>query len=377
MAQHWQRSSAARDYSLGHVDRLSDREIVDVLALWRWGTKGAQTCPSCGLVTDHKWRTRRNVWRCRSCEAEFSVTSGTIFAGHRIPLRTILKGFVLFANSAHSISADELMKHLGITQKTAWIFRGKLREALSATRPTFKLSGTIEADGMYLCGKPHKGNKRKKKDVDHIQEKIKNGKLAKKKLTKQEFLNIKKRQNRRVMISLRQIGGGKNQASHQGYAFITESENEIDATAIIRSYVEPGSIIMTDECPAYNSLVSYGYDHQSVQHSLEFCSSDGVNDNQCESFNSRLRRAEYGVFHSLRPQYLQSIADEFVWREDTRHLTNLERIGGLVHRVLSAGLSKFRGYYQRKDKRGKELRWLSLSKPIDGKFGVVGVVATS
>ncbi|MYM81617.1 hypothetical protein GTP44_06565 [Duganella sp. FT50W] len=132
--------------------------------------------------------------------------------------------------------------------------------------------------------------------------------------------------------------------------------------------------MLSDECPAYNGLVAHGYEHLSVQHAIEFSTIDGVNENQCESFNSRLRRAEYGVFHNILPQYLQSIVDEFVWREDTRHLSNLERVSGFVHRVFNAGLSKFRGYYQRKDKRGKEERWISSKSQIDGMFGKVDVV---
>lgn len=142
---------------------------------------------------------------------------------------------------------------------------------------------------------------------------------------------------------------------------------------MIRSFVQPGTLIMSDECPAYNGLVAHGYEHRVVQHSLEFVSFDGTNDNQCESFNSRLRRAEYGVFHNLSPQHLQSIVDEFVWREDTRHLTNREKVSGLVRRVFNSGLSKFRGYHQRKDKRGKEERWESFRSAVNGSFGEVKV----
>jgi len=282
-----------------------------------------------------------------------------------------MMAIVLFTNSAHSISSDALMKHLGITQKTAWLLRLKIREALSKTHPKEMLRGLVQVDGMYICGKPHKGNKRKKKDVEAIQEKVANGKSTRKRMTMQEFKNFIKRKNRRVVISIRQIGGGSNQASYAMHAFVTTSENETDAIAMIRSWVEPGSIIMSDECPAYNTLTMYGYDHRVVSHSTEFCASDGANDNQCESFNSRVRRAEYGVFHNVFPQYLQSIVEEFVWREDSRHLTNLERVSGLVNRVLNAGLSSARGYYQRKNKRGKEVLWKTLKSEENGIFGAM------
>lgn len=376
MAQPWQRSAAARDFSLEHIDGLSDREAAEMLAEWRWERKGAQVCPKCGVVSNHIWRPIKKNWRCKikSCEAEFSVTSGTPFAGRHISLKKILKAIVLFVNSAHSISADALMRNLGITSKTAWLLRAKLRDALSKTRPKIKFGGVVQVDGMYVCVKPYKGNKRRKMDAEAIAEKIATGKASRKRMTNQDYKNMEKRaKKRRVIISIRKIGGGSNQASYEMYAFVTNSENERDATAMIRSFVEPGTLIMSDECPAYNGLVAHGYEHRVVQHSLEFVSFDGTNDNQCESFNSRLRRAEYGVFHNLSPQHLQSIVDEFVWREDTRHLTNREKVSGLVRRVFNSGLSKFRGYHQRKDKRGKEERWESFRSAVNGSFGEVQV----
>jgi transposase-like protein len=374
MSQHFQRSSAARNFSLGHVDHLSDREIIETLAEWRWKLKGMQVCPKCGMIANHKWRNPRSVWRCRGCEAEFSVTSGTPFANHRIPLRTILKGIVLFVNSAHSVSADKLMKDLGVSHKTAWLFRNRLRAALSATRPTEKLGGIVQIDGGYFCGKPRKANQRKKKDADAIKDKIIDGKKARKRLSRQDVKNLEKRKKRRVAIVIREIGGGPNQASYKTRIFVTTSENEADATSMVRSCVAPGSIVMTDECAAYNRLCAY-YDHRVVQHSIEYSTSDGVNDNQCESFFSRPRRCELGVSHNMYPQYLQAQMDEFAWREDSRHLTNLEIVNGLVRRVFNAGLSKFRGYYQWPDKRGKEMLWKSFESEVDGEFGMMSVVS--
>jgi len=144
---------------------------------------------------------------------------------------------------------------------------------------------------------------------------------------------------------------------------------------MIRTCVLPGTIIMSDECPAYNGLVAHGYDHHVVPHAFAFCGADGTNDNQCESYNSRLRRAEYGVFHNVTSKYLQSMADEFAWREDSRRLTNLEIFGGLVNRVFSSGLSKLRGYYQRRHSRDEETRWRTFKSEVNGVFGMMCTVS--
>lgn len=127
--QFRQFSLVATHISLWDIYRQSDREIVDTLAAWRWGLLDKQICPKCGLVESHIWRVRKQAWRCKSCAAEFSVTSGTPFANHHISLRTIAKGIVLFINSEHSISASSLMMELGISANTARRLRANLREA--------------------------------------------------------------------------------------------------------------------------------------------------------------------------------------------------------------------------------------------------------
>lgn len=346
-----------------------------MLAEWRWGSNEVQTCPRCGVIRQHLWRKSRHVWRCRetACQHEFSVTSGTFLSNLKIPLLELMQAVVIFTNSAHSVAADALMRYLGWNHKTAWLFRGKLRDALAHSRQTTVLSGTIQVDGVYLGGKPYKSNLRKRKNLDAIREKVEKGKASAKHLTANDWRNIaKKKKKRRLVIALREINPSSGtQASYKTHAFVAMSENEIDATAMIRTYVAPGSLIMSDECPAYNGLVAYGYRHEAVQHAKEFVRIDGVNGNQCESYNSRIRRAEYGVFHGIHPRYLQSIVDEFTWREDSRGLTQAERVADLMRKALKCACSDLRGYFQYGSRR-VEQRWITFPSPSGGAYGAVG-----
>lgn len=78
-----------------------------------------------------------------------------------------------------------------------------------------------------------------------------------------------------------------------------------------------GSKIMTDECNAYTRL-NANYEHEVVNHQIEYSTIDGVNENQAESYFSRLRRYVFGIAHNSRPKYLADIAWEMAWREDVR-----------------------------------------------------------
>jgi hypothetical protein len=111
-------------------------------------------------------------------------------------------------------------------------------------------------------------------------------------------------------------------------------------------FVEQGSAIWTDEHKAFRALSS-SYDHHSVEHSVEFMSVDGIHNNQAESYFSRLRRAEYGIFHGMRPQYMIDYAQEMAWREDMRKSTLMDQVQSLIRSVFSVGESVWwRGYHQ-------------------------------
>jgi hypothetical protein len=111
-------------------------------------------------------------------------------------------------------------------------------------------------------------------------------------------------------------------------------------------YVTAGAQVMTDENPAYNSY-SARYQHYTVEHSKEFSTPEGVNENQAESYFSRLRRAEYGIYHGFRPEYLADYANEFAWREDVRRKTEGEKLRELLTWILAPGVSLWwRGYFQ-------------------------------
>jgi hypothetical protein len=63
------------------------------------------------------------------------VTSGTLFAWHKRPLRTRLTAIALFCNEVKGKSMLGLCRELDVQYKTAFVLAHKLREAMaSATR---------------------------------------------------------------------------------------------------------------------------------------------------------------------------------------------------------------------------------------------------
>lgn len=134
MSQHFLLSAAARTLSLVKVMRMSDAEARETFKGIRWAaTNGEPVCSKCGCVEAYEIATRQ-IFKCKGCLAQFSLTSGTIFASRKLPIRDILAAIAIFTNGAKGYSALQLSRDLDVQYKTAFVMAHKLREAMSASR---------------------------------------------------------------------------------------------------------------------------------------------------------------------------------------------------------------------------------------------------
>ena len=101
-----------------------------VARLWfedfRWN--GSRFCGHCGgrHTTPVKSKRPMPYW-CRSCRNYFSVKTGTVMDGSRIPFRKWAIALHLMATDPKGVSSMQLHRDLRITQKTAWYMAQKIR----------------------------------------------------------------------------------------------------------------------------------------------------------------------------------------------------------------------------------------------------------
>lgn len=93
---------------------------------------------------------------------------------------------------------------------------------------------------------------------------------------------------------------------------------------VIEQWVEKGSIMVTDEWTAYNSLKN-DYFHITVNHSEGVYVSGVFSSNGLENYWSILKRGIIGTFHFVSPKHLQKYCDEFTERYNKRDISNIER----------------------------------------------------
>ncbi len=298
------------------VARLSDQEAFEILKGIRWAdNSGKPYCPRCKCDAIYELTTRK-LWKCQRCCHQFSITSSTIFAGRKLPIRVYLMAIALFVNSAKGHSALQLSRELNIQYRSAFVLLHKLRDLISREINKITLSGRVEVDGAYFGGYVKPANyKKKRRDRREV---------------------IRESGKQRVVVVARRRRG-------DAMTFVTTSERAAVPQVIER--VNPGAIVYADDSPAWSPFHAE-YDTRRINHSV--CYSDGkACTNQAESFFSRLRRAEIGTHHQVC-KYLPAYAAEMAWRENHSRRSSLEQYRTLVALAFAASLpSSWRGYWQR------------------------------
>jgi len=327
--QHFLLSAKSRTISVAKVARLSEEEAFELFKNIRWQeNNGEAVCPHCGGIKCWSFKTRR-IFKCKDCEKQFSVTSGTIFANRKLEIRDYLLAIALFVNAHKGMSALQLCRDLGVQYKTAYVLAHKIREAVGKHVHDVELSGEVEVDGAYFGGylKPtnFKENRR-----DRRLARNQNGK-------------------RRCVFVIRERSG-------RTVPVIIGSENTKAVHAALRKYVKVNTTIHADENHAYDAL-SGVYKIKRINHSEAY--SDGIScTNGAEGWFSRLRRAEVGQHHHVSGKYLHAYANESAYREDNRRRAN----GSVMKDILQFCLRHrpspdWSGYWQGNKQRGEVLAY--------------------
>jgi len=116
----------------------------------RWPQGFVCTC-GCTLASNFR-REGRLYWQCTACRHQSSVTSGTVFESSKLGLTRWFLAMHMLTQTKNNVSALELMRHLGVCYKTAWLLKHKVMEVMRLREDTRKLSGRVEIDDAYLGG---------------------------------------------------------------------------------------------------------------------------------------------------------------------------------------------------------------------------------
>lgn len=265
-------------------DELTAMKYIENL---RW--HGKARCPHCGKY--HVWivdDVKRNYW-CADCRQYFTVRKGTIFESSHLPLHKWLYAIYLIFTARKGISSVQLAQEIGCTQKTAWYLGHRIREAFSDSivdhmRNMFR--GIVEADECYI------GGKAANRHQSEVEAREKAGKPFPDKTT---VVGVRERQTGRLRTA------------------VVKNTTSSTLSGIIYENVETGSVVCTDENPAYNAIEG-DYIRKTVNHSAKVYVDGLAYTNGIESVWSLVKRGFVGTWHWFSTKHAQRYLDEFAFR---------------------------------------------------------------
>jgi transposase-like protein len=273
----------------------------------RW--PNGPTCPHCGnadsariypIAANVERGVRAGLRECQDCHGQFTVRTGMVMESSHLPLTKWALAYRLMASAKKGISAHQMHRTLGISYKSAWFMCHRIREAMRDI-PVDKLGGPgqiVEADEVYVGGKPRKGTDGRKTQMD-----------------------------RKTPVAVLVERTGRRRAR----AVPVDQPLDGVLKRNIAANVEQGTEMHTDQHKAYRGVEKItGGKHQSVNHWIGEFARGGVYSNTAESWNALLKRSIIGSFHHVSREHLARYCDEVSFRWDRRDMNDTERTAEAV-----------------------------------------------
>lgn len=249
------------------------------------------------------YKCSKGYW-CKNTNKVFNVKTRTIFENTKISLQKWFMAIWLITSHKKGISSIQLSKDIHVTQKTSWFMLQRIRNCFECENK-HNLSNEVEIDETYIGGRER--NKKQSSEKSGTQ-----GRSIK---TKVPVIGMIERKGKLV--------------SH-----IIENAKSVTLTSAIVDKVDKTATIYTDEWKGYYTIDKL-YNHLFVKHKENEFVNGNVSTNTIEGFWGLLKRGILGIYHKISKKHLQMYIDEFVFRYNTRKISEIQRFEFLIFNMTN------------------------------------------
>jgi len=261
----------------------TDERCRELLVRLRW-PNGAE-CPRCKMPAV-ELATTKQLFYCKGCDYQFSVTSGTVFNDSHLSLQKWFLATLLLCEAKKGMSANQIKRTLGVSYKTAWYLCHRIRFAMTEVHKM--LDGTIEVDETYIGGKV------RGKGIGNY------------------------RDSKEVVIGIIQRSGDLK------FIHVKEGTSKAIREVMEQHVSEDVDVIVTDESVLYASGLpkTQVSKRKAVNHKAEeyvrYDNGFMVTTNTVESAFSLFKRGIVGSWHRVSPKHLAAYLNEMTFRFNRR-----------------------------------------------------------
>ncbi len=248
--------------------------------------------------------TEKQLFYCKDCDYQFSVTAGTVFNDSHLPLATWFAATLLLCEAKKGMSACQIQRTLGIGgYKTAWYLCHRIRHAMAQTDKPM-LDGKVEMDVTYVGG-------------------MNRGKG-----------HIAKNDNKEVVVGIRKRNGDLR------FFHARDAKSGTLAQYIRENISEDVEVIFTDDHIANVAAMRKAKrtNHKRINHSSGVYVMGDIHTNTVESAFSLLKRGIMGTWHRISAKHLPAYLEEMEFRFNRRNRPDLF-LDTLRHMVTATTLT--------------------------------------
>jgi transposase-like protein len=271
----------------------------ELLRRLRW--PNGVLCPRCNQSAVDL-ETDKDLFYCKSCDYQFSVTAGTIFNDSHLPLTKWFMATLLLCEAKKGISACQVQRTIGVSYKTAWYLCHRIRAAMKeADRPL--LDGTVEMDEMFVGG-------------------VERGSTG--------------HGNKQIVVAIRKRNGDLR------FFHVPNTQAKTLSKYIKENISVDVDFVMTDDSPSYPKAMIragvHGSKHKTVTHKHKVYVAGDAHVNTVENAFSLFKRGIVGTWHHLSGKHLAAYLEEMEFRFNRRKDKNLF-VDTLQHMVTAPVLT--------------------------------------
>lgn len=254
----------------------TDSQCYEYIGLAKWNNT-KYICKKCGY---DKYCAGKKPFsrRCLRCKHDESPTAGTMFDKLKFPL--LIAFHIIFKICARKkgLSTLELSREFGVRQKTCWLFKWKIQQAMRS-EGNHPLTGEVHVDECWIGGPEEQ-----KRGRSHGNKKL-------------------------VVVALEIVKDGVGRA----YAQVIKDSSSNSFRPFFEKYISKDALVKTDEWLGYLPLMK---DYKNMKQ-VPSASGNSFPDVHIHIMNIKgwLR----GIHHHCDKEYLQGYLDEYHFRYNRRN----------------------------------------------------------